>query len=252
MHDSVKVTFIQFINNYMTSNDSVKVLEVGSLNVNGGLRDLKPDNFAWHGIDLVDGPGVDQKIDVAELYPFNDDTFDLVVASSVFEHDIEFWSSFLEMCRVLKQDGIILLIMPSQGTFHRYPLDAFRFYPDAGLALEKWANRNNSKVRLIESFTTLPTNEVWADFVAIFSGGIVEISESKYIGSQLGGENWIVDGNLVEHTYQELPIELRRLKQLENRIIELEKNQNPDPKEQLSVKRIVRKVWTRIRHTNLG
>lgn len=163
MHDSVKVTFIQFINNYMTSNDSVKVLEVGSLNVNGGLRDLKPDNFAWYGIDLVDGPGVDQKIDVAELYPFSDDTFDLVVASSVFEHDIEFWSSFLEMCRVLKQDGIILLIMPSQGTFHRYPLDAFRFYPDAGLALEKWANRNNAKVRLIESFTTLPTNEVWAD-----------------------------------------------------------------------------------------
>jgi len=142
--------------------------------------------------------------------------------------------------------------MPSQGTFHRYPLDAFRFYPDAGLALEKWANRNNAKVRLIESFTTLPTNEVWADFVAIFSGRIVEISESKYIGSQLSGENWIVDGNLVEHTYQELPIELRRLKQLENRIIELEKNQNPDPKEQLSVKRIVRKVWTRIRHTNFG
>jgi len=74
----------------MTSNDSVKVLEVGSLNVNGGLRDLKPDNFAWYGIDLVDGPGADQKIDVAELYPFSDDTFDLVVASSVFEHDIEF------------------------------------------------------------------------------------------------------------------------------------------------------------------
>lgn len=223
MHDSVKVTFNKFIENYLNPNRSLRVLEIGSLNVNGGLRDLKPDNFNWVGMDLVEGPGVDKVIDIGSTYPFENHTFDLVVASSVFEHDIEFWSTFLEMCRVVKPDGITLLIMPSQGTFHRYPLDAFRFYPDAGMALEKWANRNELQIKLIESFTTRPTQDVWADFVAIFSGRALKVEEVTLVGSELSGENWIVDGDLIQDTYQELPIEIRRIRELENRISELEK-----------------------------
>lgn len=238
MHDSVKVTFNKFIENYLPSNDSVSVLEIGSLNVNGGLRDLKPDNFNWVGMDLVEGPGVDKVTDVGSTYPFESHTFDLVVASSVFEHDIEFWNTFLEMCRVVKSDGLILLIMPSQGTFHRYPLDAFRFYPDAGIALEKWANRNEVEIKLIESFTTRPTQDVWADFVAIFSGSAFKVEQVSLVGSELSGENWIVEGNLIQETYQELPIEIRKIRELENRIFELEKiNQlNEKPRDQLKPK----------------
>lgn len=39
--------------------------------------------------------------------PFGDGAFDAVVASSVFEHDVAFWITFREMCRVVRPGGTI-------------------------------------------------------------------------------------------------------------------------------------------------
>lgn len=212
----MKRTFESFTANYLDSSCEIEVLEVGSQNFNGGLRDLKSQTMHWHGVDLSEGPGVDSIIDIGGKYPFKDASFDLVVASSVFEHDIQFWNSFLEMVRVVKEDGLVLLIMPSQGAFHRYPLDAFRFYPDAGLALSKWSYFNHLPIDLIESFTTQPENgEVWADFVSIFSKGLNRFPKPE-LGLMLNGENWIVNGELIESTFQELPWELRKIRDLTN------------------------------------
>ena len=215
MHWTVKRTFEVFLENYMSSSDALEVLEIGSANVNGGLRDLKFPNMNWVGIDLEPGPGVDIVVKVGSALPFEKASFDLVVASSVFEHDIQFWNTFLEMTRVLKSTGTLLLIVPSQGTFHRYPLDAFRFYPDSGIALEKWALSQKYNIRLVESFTTPPEKDVWADYVAIFSG-IEGGRQKKLLRDLLGAENWIVDGILIESTYQELPFELRKISELES------------------------------------
>jgi SAM-dependent methyltransferase len=214
MHLTVKRTFDCFVANYLDSSREIEVLEVGSQNFNGGLRDLKSQTMRWHGVDLSEGPGVDSIIELGGKYPFKDGTFDLVVASSVFEHDIQFWNSFLEMVRVVKEDGLVLLIMPSQGAFHRYPLDAFRFYPDAGLALSRWSYFNNSPIDLIESFTTQPENgEVWSDFVSIFSKSSDRFPRPD-LGLMLKGENWIVKGELIDSTFQELPWELRKISEL--------------------------------------
>jgi SAM-dependent methyltransferase len=216
MHLTVKRTFDSFVANYLDSSSEIEVLEFGSQNFNGGLRELKSQTMRWHGVDLSEGPGVDSIIEIGGKYPFKDSTFDLVVASSVFEHDIQFWNSFLEMVRVVKEDGLVLLIMPSQGAFHRYPLDAFRFYPDAGLALSKWSDFNHLPINLIESFTTQPENgEVWSDFVSIFSKSLDRIPKS-YLGLILNGENWILNGELIESTFQELPWELRKIRDLNN------------------------------------
>jgi SAM-dependent methyltransferase len=213
MHWTVGRTFRAFIPRYIKSTSQISVLEIGSQNYNGGLRDLKLDNMDWLGVDLLEGTGVDQVIRLGEPLPFDAESFDLVVASSVFEHDIQFWNTFLEMVRVLNSDGVIILIMPSNGQFHRYPLDAFRFYPDSGIALAKWADYSNLPINLVESFTTVPEIDAWADFVAIFSK-----NSSKYIDAKLGeilhGENWVMSGELVESTYQELPYELRKINEL--------------------------------------
>ena len=223
MHWTVSRTFDQFMESYLPKSAALTVLEIGSANVNGGLRDRKRENMDWIGVDLDAAPGVDQTVRVGEALPFESERFDVVLASSVFEHDIQFWKTFLEMARVLKRGGLLLLTIPSQGYFHRHTLDAFRFYPDAGLALEKWAQSEGYPLALIESFTTPPEGDVWADFVAIFSTDPARFSHA-HIGEKVGGENWIVGSELIQKSYQEIPHDLRRISDLEAKVSELTSN----------------------------
>jgi SAM-dependent methyltransferase len=79
-----------------------------------------------------------------------------------------FWLTYLEILRVLKPNGLFYLNAPSNGLFHRYPVDCWRFYPDSGGALVTWAKRNGMNPVLLESFISNQQVEVWNDFVAIF------------------------------------------------------------------------------------
>jgi SAM-dependent methyltransferase len=220
VHWSVNRTFEVFLEKYFPGNPKISILEVGSMNINGELRALKTSNMEWFGLDLDVGPGVDRVIELGKSFPLDGRRFDLVVASSVFEHDIQFWNTFLEIIRATNNTGIVLLIVPSQGAYHRHPLDAFRFYPDAGIALSKWAEFSGHPIKLIESFTTKPENDMWADFVAIFTPNL-NYSQSNYLGGSLNGENWIIENELIPNTFQEQPYDLRRIRELEEENIEL-------------------------------
>lgn len=79
-----------------------------------------------------------------------------------------FWVLFLEIMRVLKPHGLFYLNAPSNGPFHRYPVDCWRFYPDSGRALIAWARRNGVNAALLESYTSAQYREPWNDFVAVF------------------------------------------------------------------------------------
>jgi hypothetical protein len=59
---------------------------------------------------------------------------------------------FIEIQRVLKPEGLFYLNAPSNGTYHRYPVDCWRFYPDSGVALSHWGQKNGYNTQLIESF----------------------------------------------------------------------------------------------------
>lgn len=144
------------------------VLELGSLDVNGSLRDCSPREAHYVGVDAEAGRGVDHVVSPGNPLPFSDGSFDVAVTSSTFEHDICFWESFVECLRVLRPGGFLYVNAPSNHGFHRYPLDCWRFYPDAGIALVAWARRRGVEVELIESFVADPVSECWADFVAVF------------------------------------------------------------------------------------
>ena len=47
-----------------------------------------------------------------------------------FEHIEFFWLTRQEMMRTLKPGGTIILIAPSRGQEHSYPVDCWRFYPE--------------------------------------------------------------------------------------------------------------------------
>jgi SAM-dependent methyltransferase len=107
-------------------------------------------------------------IDDAYKLPFDEESFDVVVTSSCFEHSEFFWLTLLECLRILKPAGLLYLSVPSNGPFHRYPVDCWRFYPDSGVALQNWARRNGVNALMLESFTGPQNSGAWNDFVAVF------------------------------------------------------------------------------------
>ena len=183
------------------------ILEIGSLNVNGSLKDFQPENSTWVGIDLAPGEGVDLVIESGASLPFEDKTFDLVIAASVFEHDPMFWQTFNEMVRVTKENGFIYISAPSNGWVHRYPIDVYRFYPDAGVALEKWGRLARSNLSLQESFVAEQDGDIWNDFVAVFGFG--DRLQVKKIYTDTLVKNVWSDGVFLEDTFCEAVEDMR-------------------------------------------
>jgi Methyltransferase domain len=149
-----------------------RILDVGSRDVTGGagsLRGVAPRDAKYVGIDLSEGLGVDQVLDDPYVYPFPDGHFDAIVSTSCWEHDQLFWLTFLESIRVLSDRGFLYVNAPSSGPYHGYPFDHWRFYPDAGVALERWGRRMKQPVSLVESFVTTQGVNCFNDCVMIFT-----------------------------------------------------------------------------------
>lgn len=106
----------------------LKILEVGSYNVNGSVRELF-DQTNYTGIDIVPGPGVD--LVVAhwrhDFWSGTVDTFDLVVSTEMLEHDRRPWRTLISMCDALKDGGLLLVTARGNGFGDHNPPDRFRF-----------------------------------------------------------------------------------------------------------------------------
>lgn len=173
--------------------DTSAILEIGSMDVNGSLRQFAPDGSSYIGVDIEHGNGVDITVDPGRPLPFGDNEFDLILASSVFEHDSAFWQTFLDLARVLREGGYLYINVPSNGAVHRYPEDCWRFYPDSGRALERWSSSQALPMQLIESFTAAREDDIWNDFVAVFRKGEDKGKfNGRFLHSTFEGQNaWI-------------------------------------------------------------
>ena len=161
-----------------------RVLDVGSIDINGTLREVCPDHVDYVGIDLEAGKGVDMVLDDPYQYPFADGSFDMAVSTSCFEHDPMFWLTFLEMLRVVREAGVIYINAPSSGNYHTHPWDNWRFYPDASHALEMWGRRSGYQVHALESFVL--RLGPWNDYVMIFSKGSIDASRCGFLSDGFG------------------------------------------------------------------
>jgi SAM-dependent methyltransferase len=107
------------------------VLEVGALDVNGSVRTviepLGPTSYV--GVDIQAGPGVDALCDVAALSArYGENAFDIVVSTELAEHVRDWRSAFVNMKRVLRPGGTILITTRSRGfPIHGYPWDYWRY-----------------------------------------------------------------------------------------------------------------------------
>lgn len=180
MHKSAKKIGSLFIDKFVNIHKDLTIIDIGSSDVNGSLKKYIDKSNKYIGIDLEKNKNVDIVLDNPYKLPFDDSSVDVVLSTSVFEHCEFFWVLFLEIMRVLKPNGIFYINAPSHGEYHTYPIDAWRFYPDAGLSLQNWAVKNKFNCNLIESFVLKNEIEGWNDFVAIFIKDKKYIDKSKY------------------------------------------------------------------------
>lgn len=174
MHQTAYIFGEGFFQTYAKDQGPIRVLEIGSQSIDGRprLRDHKPNNcIEYVGVDFEKGPNVDLVLfDRYSFAPLKDNTFDFVVSTSCFEHSEMFWLTFLEGMRILKPSGVMYCNAPSAWMgYHRYPVDCWRFWPDAAKGLQSWGRRNGMQTQVLESFIGMPDLELMAsDWVAVF------------------------------------------------------------------------------------
>jgi SAM-dependent methyltransferase len=84
-----------------------RVLEVGSLNINGGVRNLFQD-CAFIGIDCIAGKGVDV-VCPAHEYDDKPASFDVVCSTESLEHDPYASRTVATMLRLLRPGGLLFV-----------------------------------------------------------------------------------------------------------------------------------------------
>lgn len=108
------------------------VLELGSRQVTKDslvqILDFKEGTYKYIGFDLLPGPNVDVVGDAHELSKyFPQDSFDLIISKSVFEHIAMPWKVVLEMNKVIKIGGIVFINTLFMFPMHELPWDFWRY-----------------------------------------------------------------------------------------------------------------------------
>ena len=108
----------------------MNVLDVGSRNINGSVRDVLIDSKVL-GIDFIDGKDVDMIMNAHNIYEqLNMDNlkFDLITCCETLEHDDQFWLTVEAMRKLLKSGGWLFISTPGINFFkHDFPSDYYRF-----------------------------------------------------------------------------------------------------------------------------
>lgn len=143
MHESSLDNMRNFRDNYLSHRweDKLNILDLGSMDIQGSYRPLfDSPSWSYTGLDLEPGPNVDLVLHKPykwrEIPTLSADVF---ISGQCLEHVEFFWLTMLEIERVLKNEGLLCLLVPSGGFEHRYPVDCWRFYPDGLRALARFA-----------------------------------------------------------------------------------------------------------------
>jgi SAM-dependent methyltransferase len=99
-----------------------EILEVGSRDINGGVRDLF-DDCTYIGTDVSEGPGVDM-IGLAHMLAFPDGYFKTVVSTEMLEHDPHWEKSLRNMARMVAPGGMLLITCATTGRLKHGTADA--------------------------------------------------------------------------------------------------------------------------------
>lgn len=104
-----------------------RILEVGSMNVNGSVRpwveSLQP--LSYHGVDIAPGPGVDEVHNVSLGIK---GVFDVVISTEMLEHAEEWQAALMNMFEAARET--LILTCRGPGFPYHNPPDFWRFRCD--------------------------------------------------------------------------------------------------------------------------
>jgi SAM-dependent methyltransferase len=103
--NSVKEKYPELFNN-------CKVLDIGSLDINGNNRYLF-NNSNYTGIDIGEGNNVDI-ICSGHLFK-SKDKFDIIITTECLEHDIHWKETLINAYNLLKKGGLLLMTCAAPG-----------------------------------------------------------------------------------------------------------------------------------------
>lgn len=128
MHNRVKAFCIGVKETFPDAFLCKKVLDCGSLDINGNNRYLF-EGCNYHGIDIVEGPNVDTVTRVHEFLPGQFEVFDTIISTEMLEHDKYFFDTLFRMTELLKPGGLIIITAAGfgreeHGTADHHPKDS--------------------------------------------------------------------------------------------------------------------------------
>jgi SAM-dependent methyltransferase len=131
MHQGAYRIMERFAGKYLSKDNRLKILDVGSFDVNGTYRPIF-DNPEWEyvGLDIVPGSNVDIISKTPYDFGIQKETYDVVVSGSTMEHVEAVWVWVKQLAFVLKQGGMLCVTAPTRIHIHRHPVDCWRIMPD--------------------------------------------------------------------------------------------------------------------------
>jgi len=90
-----------------------QVLEVGSLNINGTVRDFFT-GCDYIGLDVAEGKGVDLVCE-GQKFDAPSESFDVAISCECFEHNPEWVATFRNMYRITRTGGLIIMTCATTG-----------------------------------------------------------------------------------------------------------------------------------------
>ena len=106
--------FVEIVKRYLPQYfRGTRVVEIGSLDINGSVR---PHFQAakYVGLDLGPGPGVDV-VTPGHLFDEASGSYDCAVSANCFEHNPYWLETFVNMLRLVREDGLVLFTSASTG-----------------------------------------------------------------------------------------------------------------------------------------
>ncbi len=128
--------------------DGVSVLEVGSLNINGTVRDFF-NATSYIGVDIAPGPGVDL-VEQGQYLIFPDDHFNVAISAECFEHNPYWAETFENMHRMAR---VVIFTCASEG---RPEHGTHNAYPDSSPLTLDWEYYRNLNAEDFEQTFDLP------------------------------------------------------------------------------------------------
>ena len=213
-HES-QLKFFEISIKHFLEKFSQKVIDIGSLDINGGPHGLfKAQEYV--GVDLSEGLNVTY-VARGEEVDFDDKYFDVAMSSECFEHNPNFAETIINMSRMLKDDGLFIFSAAGIGRReHGTPRSDQQFSAPL-LSKDKYYYRNLTKqmVELAVNQEELPKYFIFRNwlirdiyFIGIKNPSLGALNRLDTCGKEIErfirGENWKLFYNFVKNPFSNL------------------------------------------------